>query len=164
MIILGLGLVSLVVISIIIGSAFRLDYKLFNYATGEKEFDYTTVAKLKWKNVVQFYRVNPDRWDYRNLTEFKIYGIPTHTDFKVLLFNTQDKWNAEGTVRVQLSFLGYICFRFAKKFKQPDDSYGVKLIINTVQQDVDLLREEINDFVISNTNSIPINENEKERK
>lgn len=139
------------IIILLIGLGFLVHkYRRFNYGDMQS-ITFGTTAKLKWHQVKTIYNSNPSRWRFEKIVE---QGYSTiETSYKALLFNSGNAWqkeyfgegyqNADKIVRIQLSFIDYIKFLIAKKFKHAD-TRGIEMVLRATQADIDALAKAAN--------------------
>lgn len=97
--------------------------------------EYNEVANMKWRTLKSLYTVNPGRWSYEKVWS----NEASHTSFnKVLLYETE----SGKTVRIYLSYFGYVAFIFAKLLSKHRYDKGTQTILDSVQNDIDKLRNE----------------------
>ena len=123
-----------------------VDWRSFNYSNLNSR-SYGHVTRLTWKQVKNFYSINPTRWKFENILR-EDYQVVT-TTIRFLLYNTGDRWHKSidglydesfKIVRIQLSLIDYIKFRI--NIIHPKDDEGLTIILNTVNSDIEVVRAE----------------------
>lgn len=111
----------------------------------DKSPSFGHVVKLTWKQIRDFYRINPERWRYETVLRYDSY---TQTEFRVLLYNTADNWNspmigrrclcqkADNIIRIKMSPITALIFNYKRIFNKRQGNISTEILLKSVQKDI----------------------------
>lgn len=118
-------------------------YVLETYV-GEK---FGATARLSWKELKNFYRVEPRRWKYGsprysfNPIRFLLYNASEDNSWDVIYRCSGDEYVEKNNImRVRLSFLGWLAFHFTRLSKGANTDAGTAMICKSVAKDIEKIR------------------------
>lgn len=108
--------------------------KIVDMVNVKESKSYKITVNLRWDQVCQFYWLNPNRWKYKRVLLKGYSTIETHT--KVLLYESD-----ECVIRVRLSPIDNLFFFFARHLNKNRNNIEIEKLLNSVQSDIDKVRE-----------------------
>lgn len=114
----------------------------------KKSNTYGLTTKIKYKQIAQFYWVNPSKWKFEKV---KKQGYNSaYTIGKVLLYDPSGEFckgefglrSSPDLIRIKLSWFDSIRFFFARYSRKANyGSMGMQALLKSVQKDIDALNE-----------------------
>lgn len=126
------------------------DWRIFNYSNLNSATHRGGVSRLTWNTLANFYVTNPKRFRYETICLEDYNLLKTSTCY--LIFNSGSSWtkthwyneyydNSDKIVRIQLSFLDFLKFKWKRKHLSANSGGGTETIINAVNRDIKAKRE-----------------------
>ena len=147
MFLLAVIIVVLIITAVIFIGNLLSSWYSFNFHNLNSK-SYGHITTLTWKQVKDFYAVNPKRWRFEPIVIEECETLTTNNKF--LLYNTGTRWSkliynsiyeeASKIIRVQLSFIDYLKFMHYSDY--PKDNEGLSMVLDTVSKDIDVIKAE----------------------
>lgn len=110
---------------------------------------YGSSVKITWKQLKQFYWINPKKWKYEKVLNNNYSSIKTMQ--KVLLYDITGRWatdrfglphNKACIIRIKLSLFDKIKFFVARHFRKTYKEYhDIEILLKSVQEDINTIKE-----------------------